>query len=67
MKCYWFCTIGTDLLFIFPNGSIFSWEKKQYLIKVRFRGRFYYKHKGTSIRIAQSTLKRNAEKCNVIL
>ena len=67
MKCYWFAQIGDDLLFIFSNGNILSWDKKQYLLKEKFRAEIYYRFKGTSNRISQRTLKRKAEKCNVII
>jgi hypothetical protein len=67
MKIYWFAQINDDTLFISPKGLIISLKKKQQLIKIKFRGLIYYRYKGTSNRIAQSTLKRNAIRCNVII
>lgn len=68
-KCFWFCSVSSGFLFIMPNGVVnfYDGHKTEPLIKEQYRSKTYYRINNTSKRIAQSTIKRKAQKCNIIL
>lgn len=65
--CYWYCSINDDLLFILPNKTVISYNTKEPLIHIKYRGRPYVRYKNTHKRVAISSIKRIAQQCNVIL
>lgn len=64
---YWFCTINNDLLFISKKHGVILFNHQKPLVKIKYRGLFYYKYTGTSIRISEKTIKNKIERCNVII
>lgn len=68
-KCYWYAKINDRFLFIMPNADVFI-ESHNGLAKMNrevFRGSDYYREPKTSNRIAVSTLKRKAERCQLLI
>jgi len=69
-KCFWYCSIFEGILFILPDGVIHFYQANQPLqemIKETYRNKTYYRFPSSSKRIAQSTIRRKAMRCNVLL
>jgi len=68
-KCFWFAQIKDNLLFILPSGKVLI-EQNEILMETRkeiFRDKTYYRIPKTCKRIAQSSIKRNAIRANILL
>ena len=64
---YWFAQINGDYLFISKQHGIISLNHQKALVRIKYRGLFYYKYSGTSKRISEKSIKNKTERCNVII
>jgi len=63
----WGAYTSDDLLFISKEHGIISANHKKTLVRVKYRGLYYYKYPGTSKRISEKSIKNKTERCNVII
>lgn len=66
-KCFKFCTIRDDILFIMSDKSVISFNQNIALIQESYRNSDYMRYPNTSIRIAKSSIERNVKECNVLI
>ena len=66
LKVFWYVYKNNRILFICSNGDVFDSEQGC-LIKETYREKIYYRTPKTNIRISQKTIKKNAERCNVLI
>ena len=66
IKIYWFVQFDGDFLFIHKSKRVISLTHGDLIAEV-YRDKNYFRFPGTSKRIAVSTIRRNAIRCNILL